>query len=202
MIKIYLCKVIEVMHFLTPNVSLILYTYFNLIIHEILDLKGINDVISAWLDVFIIPSELIIVIVSQQSKLMKSLSLSTIDLYAGNFFLPINNVLTSIFWIWLSIELNISISLLNIFNFNPYLTSTPYFVLKTAVSIKNPFLDAVLEIHKFPFIDPYISVSFMLSTAFWFVKEEIFFPNDWWIKLWSISMNEYQKCMFSFEIWK
>ena len=86
MIKICSCKVIEVIHFLIPNVLLI-YTYFNLIVHEILDLKGIKDAISALLDLFIIiPSQLIIVIVSQQSKLIKSLSLLTIDLYTGNFF--------------------------------------------------------------------------------------------------------------------
>ena len=72
MIKLYLCKVIEVMHFLIPNELLILYTYFNLITHEILDLNGINDAISVLLEVFtIIPSELIIEIVSQQSKLIK-----------------------------------------------------------------------------------------------------------------------------------
>ena len=59
------------MHFLIPNVLLILYTYFNLITNEILDLNGINE-ISVLLEVFtIIPSELIIEIVSQQSKLIK-----------------------------------------------------------------------------------------------------------------------------------
>ena len=61
------------MHFLTPNVLLTLYTYFNLIIHEILDLNGINDAISLLLEVLTrIPSELIIEIESQQSKLLKS----------------------------------------------------------------------------------------------------------------------------------
>ena len=54
MIKLYLCKVIEVMHFLIPNELLILYTYFNLITHEILDLNGINDAISVLLEVFTI----------------------------------------------------------------------------------------------------------------------------------------------------
>ena len=61
------------MHFLIPNVLLTLYTYFNLIIHEILDLNGINDAISLLLEVLTrIPSELIIEIESQQSKLIKS----------------------------------------------------------------------------------------------------------------------------------
>ena len=97
MMKLYLCKVIVEMHFLIPNVLLILYTYLNLIIHEILDLNGINDAISLLLEVFtIIPSELKIEIVSQQSKLIKSLSQSTRALYVGNFLLPMNKVFRSI----------------------------------------------------------------------------------------------------------